>query len=139
MWECRTIARSPTGEPRSRTADRQEVERAVEIASGGHPEVGRADRRHEPGVEGLGDPEGRMDPVPSRAQRELVQAKPPGVEHAMDLDLREVRIEEAAVLVDGVLAQMPRVLRLLGAGWREGQAVRRGDVGERCHPGKLLE
>src|SRR4051812_30446029 len=97
MCEWRTIARSPTGSG-SRTADRQEVERAIQVAAVGYPEVRRRDRRHEARVEGLGQPQRRMDAVPARAQRELVRAELAGVEDAVDLDAGEVRLEQPAVL-----------------------------------------
>ena len=50
---------------------------------------------------------------------------------AKHLDAREVAPQERTVLGDRVLAQMPRVIGLLGAGRGERQPVRRRDVGQR--------
>src|SRR3954468_6158409 len=123
MCECSTIARSP----RSGMTDRKEVERAVEVSLRAQPEVRGGDRRNESLVERLGDPQRGVDSIPAGPQRELVEPQLSGVEDAQDLDPREVGIEQIAVLGQRVLPEMPRVLRLFGARWREGQAVGLGD------------
>src|SRR5262245_51683818 len=94
MWEWRTIARSPTvrsavkGTQLGRMADGEEVERAVEIALA-QGEVRGRDRRGEAIVEGLGEAEARVDPVPAETQCQLVGAQLAGVEEAEQLDPRE--------------------------------------------------
>src|SRR3954449_9761496 len=135
MCECSTIARSP----RSGMTDGQEVERAVELPLRAHPKVRGGDRRNESLVERLGDPQRGGDSIPAGPQREFVEPQFSGVEDTQDLDPREVRIEQLAVLGERVLPEMPRVLRLLRARWREGQAVGRGDVGDRRDASEALE
>ena len=54
-----------------------------------------------------------------------------GVEEAEDLDLGEGRLEQLAVLLDRVLAQVPGVVGLLGALGGEGEPVRGRDEGQR--------
>src|SRR5436189_1354069 len=121
MCECSTIARSPTALSLG-TTDRQEVERAVEVALGAHPEVRRSDPRNEPLVERPRDPQRGVDSVPAGPERQLVDSQLSSVEDAEDLDPREVGVEQLAILARRVFAQMPRVLGLLGARGREGQA-----------------
>src|SRR6266516_2455719 len=128
MCEWRTIARSPTS---SRMADRQEVERAAEIRFARDLEVGGGDRSDEAVVEGLREAKPTVNPVPAEPQRQLVDAQLAGVKDAEHLDAREVAPQELTVLGDRVLAQMPRVIGLLGAGRGERQPVRRRDVGQR--------
>src|SRR3954451_16005963 len=134
MCECSTIARSP----RSGMTDRKEVERAVEVSLRAQPEVRGGDRWNKSLVERLGDPQRGVDSVPARPQRELVEPQFSGVEDTQDLDPGEVGIEQLAVLGERVLPEMPRVLRLLRARWREGQAVGRGDVGDRRDASEAL-
>src|SRR5215211_2017092 len=130
MCECRTIARSPTGSF-SGMADRQEVERMVKVAAIREAKVRRGDRGDEPRVESLGQPQGRMDAIPAGAKGELVRAQLAGVKNAQDLDPAEMRVEQLAVLGQGVLAKMPRILGLLGARRGQREPVRRRDVGKR--------
>src|SRR4051812_33827646 len=124
MWECRTIARSPTGS-RSAMADGDEVERPVEVTALSEPEVSGGDRRHESGIERLRQPQRRVDPIPPGAQRDLVDPELAGMEDPQDLHPAEVGREKLSVLGQGVLAEVPRVLRLLRAGRSQGQPVRR--------------
>src|SRR5947209_15005064 len=98
MWLCRTIASSPVSRPRLLTfvttpagrtppsppAYREEVERPVEPARPDR-EVALADRRDEPAVETVGQPERRVDAVPSEPQRPLVQAQLASVKDAEKL------------------------------------------------------
>src|ERR671918_581148 len=123
MWVCRTTARSPT----SRMADGEEVERAFEVPVP-EGEVRRGDRRDEAVVERPRDPQRPVDPVPPEAERDLVRPEPASVEHPEDLDLAEVWLEQGAVLLDRVLAQVPRVVRSLGPGRGEREAVGGRDV-----------
>src|SRR5581483_10693170 len=106
MCEWSTIARSPTGAPRSGTAYRQEVQRPLQVGVRRHPEVRRRDRRDEPRVERLGQPERRMQAIPARSQRERVRAQLPGVEDPEDLHPGEVREEQLPVLLERVLTEM---------------------------------
>src|SRR4051794_35398946 len=131
MCEWSTIARSPTASGRSGTADRQEVQSAVEVAGTGELEVARRDGGDEARVEGFGDPQRRVDAIPAGAKRQLVNPELSRVKDAEDLHGREVRLEQLPVLAHRVLAQVPRVLRLLRARRRQGQPVGRGDVGDR--------
>src|SRR3954467_2994752 len=132
MWEGRTIARSPAlrSAIESGAADGEEVQSPIERA-GLQLEVAGTDRRDEAVVERLGDVEGGMDPIPARSDRELVCPQLAGVEQAEQLDAREVRLEEVAVLARVVLAQVPGVVGLLRARRGEGEPVRGRDVGGR--------
>ena len=94
-------------------------------------EVGGADRRREAVVERLRDPQQRMDPVPAQPDRALVDRELAGMEEPVDLDRAERRLEHGPVLGDRVLAEMPGVVRLLGALGREGEPVRRRDERQR--------
>src|SRR6185312_2852674 len=87
------------------------------------------DRRHEAVVEGLGDPEARVQRVPAGADRQLVHAQLACVEQAEQLHRLEARLAQAAVLLGAVLADVPRVARALRTGRREGQHVGRAHVG----------
>ena len=71
-----------------------------------------------------------MDPVPAQLQGDLVGAQPAGVEEAEQLHPLEALLAEGAELPGPVLAQVPRVVGLLGAGRRQGEQVRGGDVGD---------
>src|SRR5918996_6047119 len=122
MWVCKTIARSPT----SRMADRDEIECLVEPGSA-KGEVGGGDSRDETVVEATGDPQRAVDAVPSEPEGEVVYAKLARVEQPPDHDRGEVGLEQGPVLVEGVLAQVPRIVRLLGAGRGEREPVRSGD------------
>src|SRR4051794_22941297 len=127
MCEWRTIARSPTTSPAwlSRLelgmADGEEVEGPIEVLRGGDLEVGGRDRRNEPVVERLREAKRAVDPVPAEAEGPLVDAQLSRVEDAEHLDAREIRRQKRAVLGQGVLAQMPGVVGLLGAGRGERQ------------------
>src|SRR5262245_56247956 len=121
MWEWRTRARSPA--VLLAMADREEVQGSVE-ASVAKLEVSGADRRDEAVVEGPRQTQGRMGPVPAGADRDLVGAQLARVEEAEELHPGEVGREELPVLADVVLAQVPRVVRLLGALRRQRQPVR---------------
>src|SRR4051812_8882217 len=114
-------------------ADGEEVEGAVEagLVLAPEDEVGRRDRGDEAVVERPCDPQGGMDAVPPRPDRELVQVELSGVMEAEKLDGREVRRQQLPVLAGGVLAQVPWVARALGPGGSEGEAVRSRDVGDR--------
>src|ERR1700761_8113480 len=112
MWECRTIARSPS--VCSGPADGKEVERAVEVL-GREAEVGGGDRRREAVVEGFGQPEALVDAVPAELQRPAVHPQLAGVEEAEDLDPAEVRLAERPELLRPVLLDVPGVVGLLGA------------------------
>ena len=122
MCEWRTIARSPTTSSARLSrlelgmTDGEEVEGPIEVFIGGDLEVGGRDRRDEAVVEGLREAKGAVDPVPAEPERPLVDAQLPGVEDAEHLGAREVRLQERAVLGQGVLAQVPGVVGLLGAG-----------------------
>src|SRR3954453_6766340 len=106
MWLCRTRASLPggagagaglMGAPGSRAADRQEVQRAREVAVATQREVRLGDGGGEPVVEALGDPQARVDGVPREVvQREAVDGELAGVEEAEDLDVLEVRLAERA-------------------------------------------
>src|SRR5665809_27270 len=131
MWEWRTTARSPTT---SRMTDREEVEGPLEprVAEG---EVRRRDRRDEALVEALRDPQRSVDAVPAEPQRELVGAQLACVEQPQDLDPREARLEQRPVLLERVLANVPRVVRLHRPGGGEREPVRGRDVRERGRAG----
>ena len=60
-----------------------------------------------------------------------MQAQLARVVEAEQLDAREARLEQGTVLGRGVLAQMPRVVRLLRPGGREREPVRGRDVADR--------
>src|SRR5215208_502341 len=138
MCEWSTMARSPiglAGSTGSGTADRQEIERPIEVSARGQPEVRGGDRRDEARVERLGDPKRRMGAIPSGAQRQVVEAQLEGMNDAQDLDSREVRLQQLAILAQRVLAQVPRILRLLGTRRGERQPVRRRDEGKRRDSG----
>src|SRR3954449_13091589 len=127
MWECRTMARSPAVSSED-MADSDEVERAVEVAL---PEgkVGAVDRGREAVVEGFAQTQSLADPVPAQFQRQLVGTQLAGVEEAVELDPREVRLAELAEFAGAVLAHMPGVVGLLRPGGSEGEQVGCGDVG----------
>src|SRR5215211_4664334 len=127
MWECRTIARSPTS---SRMTDREEVEGPLQIALRRDLEVRGGDGCDEAGVEGLRDAQRGVDAVPAEAQRELVDAQLAGVVDAEGLHPREMPLEQGPELPERVFAQVPRVIGLLGAWGREREPVRGRDVGE---------
>src|SRR5436190_23577941 len=116
MCEWRTIARSPAVASDSGMAERDEVEGAGEIGVelSLQREVGGGDRRDEAGVEGLGEPKRRVEAVPPGPQGEFVQAQLAGVEESVQLDRGEVGLEQGAVLLDRVLAQVPGIVRSLG-------------------------
>ena len=99
-------------------------------------EVARGDRRREPVVERLRDPQPRVDPRPtrSRSMRDLVGAQPARVEEAEQLDRAEVRLAQRAELLGAVLVDVPRVAGALGALGRERQDVRRRDVDDAARP-----
>src|ERR687897_2839099 len=105
MWECSTTARSPT----SRMADREEVERSIEVGLA-QGKVGRGDCGDEAVVEGSRDPEPAVNAVPAEPQRELVRTQLARVEEAQDDDLGEARLEQSPVLVEPVLAHVPGVV-----------------------------
>src|SRR6188472_932105 len=136
MWEWRTIARSPA--VRSGITDRDEVQRPIQVA-GPQTEVPGADRGDEAVVERLGQVERRVDAVPAYADGELVGAQLAGVEDPEELDLLEVRLEQLAVLMLVVLAQVPGVVRLLGARGGEREAVGGRDVGDPRAAGDPLQ
>src|SRR5215208_2309528 len=96
MWECRTIARSPTPSPpvmraptSCRVADGEEVQRRVEVPFP-ESEVGGGDRRREAVVEGLGQPQPFVNAVPAELDRQLVGPQLAGVEEPEQLNPREV-------------------------------------------------
>src|SRR5919106_2031024 len=128
MWEWSTIARSPTAGfvLGSGIADGEEVERAIEVAVT-QGEVRRRDRRHEAVVERPRDPQRPVQAVPPHLERDLVRPELAGVEQAQDLDGAEVGLQQPPVLAWRVLAKVPGVVRLLGAGRRERETVGRGD------------
>src|SRR6478672_3381590 len=145
MWEWRTTARSPTLSRRlmlattsCRAAGGEEVERAVEAALA-KAEVGGRDRRGEAVVEALGQPEALVDRVPAQPERQLVGAQLAGVEEAVQLDPGEVVLAEPAELLGPVLAQVPGVVGLLRPRRRQGQQVRRRDVGDAARGEHRLE
>src|SRR3712207_2144540 len=114
MWLWSTIARSPTDPPASpaasasRMTDRDEVQGPFE-ACGLQREITGRDRRDETVIERLGDPQCRVDTIPAGADRELVRAQLACVKEAEHLDAGKAWLEQLAVLLDGVLAQMPGV------------------------------
>src|SRR3954469_24647441 len=98
MCECRTIARSPrVRSAMSAPADCEEIECAVEL-SRPELEVAGVDRGDEAVIEGLGEAECRVDPVPAEADRQLMHSQLAGVVQPEDVDTREVRFEQLAVL-----------------------------------------
>src|SRR5919197_918663 len=105
-----TTARSPTevSSVALGTADRHEVERAIEMVTVDEAEVRGGDRGHEARVERHREPERRVDALPAGTERELVRAELAGVEEPEDPDLRETRLQEVPVLGEGVLLQVPR-------------------------------
>ena len=70
-----------------------------------------------------------MDPVPAGPQRELVHAQLAGVEEAEELDRAKRGSSSSRYSAERVLAQVPGVVGLLGAGRREREPVRGRDVG----------
>ena len=138
----RQVARVPCGGAHVRqTATKSSARSRSQLAAGRQLEIGRGDRRHEAVVERLRDPQRLVDTVPSERERELVGAQLASVEEAVDLDLREMRLEQLPVLGGRVLAQVPRVLGLLRPRRREREPVRRRDVGDRGdlgEPGEQL-
>src|ERR1700760_368895 len=140
MWECRTMARSPALSSGA-MADSDEVERAVEVAL---PEgkVGAVDRGREAVVEGLAQAQRLVDTIPAQLQRQLVGAQLAGVEEAVDLSPREVRLAELAKLGGTVLVYVPGVVGLLRPGGSEGEQVGRGYVSDAArleHRAKVLQ
>src|SRR4051794_20746985 len=126
MWECRTMARSPALSSGA-MADSDEVERAVEVALP-QGEIGAADRGREAVVKRLAQVQRLVDPVPAELQRQLVGTQLAGVEEAVELYPREVRLTELAELDGAVLVHVPGVVGLLRPGRSEGEQVGRGDV-----------
>src|SRR5919201_1838571 len=82
MCECSTMARSPTG---SRMADSQEVQGALQPGVS-ELEIRGADRGDEARVEGAGEPQVAMKPVPTEAQTDLVGPQLAGVKDPQHLD-----------------------------------------------------
>src|SRR3954454_7483068 len=123
MWEWRTIAKSPAERSAIKlgAANSQEVQGLVERA-GLQLEVAGADCRDEAVIERLGDVEGGMDPVPAAPDGELVDAQLARVEETEDLDAPEMRLQQGAVLVGVVFAQVPGVVGLLRARRGKGEA-----------------
>src|SRR5215475_9636744 len=108
MCECRTMARSPA--PSSTDmADGEEVERAVEVPLL-ELEVGGGDRRGEAVVEGAGEAQRPVDPVPAEPECDRVRAQLAGVEEAVQLDPGEVRLAEGTELLGTVLVHVPGVV-----------------------------
>src|SRR5829696_451511 len=138
MWLWSTIASSGTAERELGTTDRDEVQGPLE-AAGFEPEVGRGDRGDEAVVEALGQPQRLVQGIPAEPDRELVQAQLARVKEPQQLDLAEMGLEQRAVLARVVLAQMPGVFGLLGAGGRQGEQVGRGDVGDGGDGGDPLQ
>src|SRR5436190_22854527 len=108
MWEWRTIARSPTGSaPAARTssgtADREEVEGAVEVSIGRDLEVRGGDCRNEAVVEGPRQAKRSVNPVPAHPQRQLVDAQLAGVKDAQHLGAPEAPRQQPAILGQRVL------------------------------------
>src|SRR3954462_14538526 len=127
MWEWRTIARSPALSSGGMT-DGEEVQGPVEIALL-QLEIRGGDRGREAVVEGLGQVQRLVDPVPAQLDRELVGTQLASVEEAEHLDPGKVGRAEIAELGGAVLAHVPGVVGLLGPGRRQRQQVGSGDVG----------
>src|SRR5439155_8455551 len=130
-------ARAPSPACRS-SKDRLEVERSIE-RSGPQREVALADPRDETVVEGLGDAQGRVNAVPAEADRQLVDPQLARMEEAEQLDALEARLAQRTELLRPVLADMPRVVRLLGARRRERQDVGSGDIRGAARTQELAE
>ena len=97
-----------------RTAHGEEVERAV--VGGPQREVAHRDRRHEPVVEALGQPELRVHRVPREPlDRTLVQRELARVVEPEHLDVVVVRLAQLAELGERVLLDVPGISRPLGA------------------------
>src|SRR6187200_2104966 len=128
MWEWRTIARSPALSSTG-MANGEEVKRAVEVP-GLKLEIGGDDSRREAVVEGGGEAQPLVHAVPAQLYRDLVGAQLAGVEEAEHLDPGEVCLAEPAELLSAVLADVPGVVGLLRTRRREGEQVRRRDVGD---------
>src|SRR6188472_1691548 len=128
MWEWRTIARSPALSSGG-MADGEEVQGPVEVPLP-QLEIRGGDRGREAIVERLGQAQRLVDAVPTELDRELVGAQLASVEEAEHLDPGEVGLAEIAELGGAVLAHVPGVVGLLRPRRRQGQQVRRGDVGD---------
>src|SRR6185295_9526943 len=140
MWEWRTIARSPAL-PSGGMADGEEVQGAVETALA-QLEIRGGDRGGEAVVERPGQAETLVDRVPTELDRQLMGSQLAGMEEAEQLHFGEVRLAEPAELLRAVLVDVPRVVGLLGAQRRQGEQVRRRDVGDaawRQHGPEVLE
>src|SRR5258707_15140616 len=125
MWLCKTIARSPALS--SGMADSDEVQCPVEVDLP-ELEVRGGDRRGEAVVEGLGQMQRLVDAVPAQIDRDFLRPQLAGVEETAQLDLLEMRLAERSELRRPVLAHVPRVVGLLGAGRSQRQQVRRRDI-----------
>src|ERR1700733_11553452 len=135
MWECSTIARSPTlsrrlmpASPSCGATDGDEVQCRVEVPLP-EGEVGGRDRGGEAVVEGLGQAEALVDRVPAELDRQLVGAQLAGVKEAVELDRGEMVPAEPAKLLGAVLVHVPGVVGLLGPRRRQGQQVGGGEEG----------
>src|SRR6188474_3743731 len=111
MWLCRTIARSPAL-CSGGMADSEEIQSPVETAPL-QGEVRGGDRRGEAVIEGLGQVQCLVEPVPAQPDRDLVEAQLARVEEAEQLDPGEMRLAEGAELLGAVLVHVPGVVRLL--------------------------
>src|ERR1044072_3563838 len=120
MWECSTIARSPALS--SDMTDGQEVQGPVEVLLL-QAEIRGRDGGGEAAVEGLGQAQRLVGVVPAQLDRQLVGAQLADVEEAKQLDPGEVGLAEPAELVRAVLVHVPRIVRLLRTGWRQGEQV----------------
>src|ERR1700746_1738162 len=136
MWLCRTIARSPALS--SGMTDGEKIQRSVQVAFP-QREVRRGDGRREPAVERLGQSQGLVHRVPAELDRDLVQPQLARVEEPQHLDPAEALLAELAKLRRAVLTQVPGVIGLLGAGWRQRQQVWRGDEGDAARRQHRLE
>ena len=106
---------------------------------GAKREVAGGDRGREAVVEGLRDPQRGVHAVPAGAQRQLVDAELARVEEAVHLEAVEHRRAQRPELLGAVLAQVPRVVRLVGAGRGQREQVRRGHVGGAARAQQRLE
>src|SRR3954451_6367072 len=111
----------------SRPQHCEEVKCLVKIAIA-QLEVAHRDRRREPVVEALRNPELRMERVPAGTDRQLVDAELARVEKPVHLDAAERALTELAELRGAVLLDVPRIARSLGALRREREHVRCRDV-----------
>src|SRR3954452_19797355 len=118
--------------------DGDEVEGPFEVAAA-EDEVARRDRGDETVIEGLRDAQSPVQAIPAELDGDFVDPQLASVKEAEDLDPGEAGLEQLAVLLDGVLAQVPGVVGLLGARGREGEAVRGGDVGDRGRLGEAAQ